>query len=208
MQRFAQSPRGATNFTVVDFDNSKISDDGMTLYLQYTQPYGPWQSGLNIFVMDKSFVEGLGDSPDWFSKDSVCGSGPYTVKESTTDVSITFERRDDWWMKDEADEGVASAKEITIYKYTDDTTMMADYMNGVIDVAINLTADDCDEIAADSSLGTYVPVSSNASAVIVLSPENEILKNDKIREAICLGTDGAAIADQAWAFWPLPPSPR
>ena len=125
MQRFAQSPRGATNFTVVDFDNSKISDDGMTLYLQYTQPYGPWQSGLNIFVMDKSFVEGLGDSPDWFSKDSVCGSGPYTVKESTTDVSITFERRDDWWMKDEADEGVASAKEITIYKYTDDTTMMA-----------------------------------------------------------------------------------
>ena len=192
MQRFAQSPRGATNFTVVDFDNSKISDDGMTLYLQYTQPYGPWQSGLNIFVMDKSFVEGLGDSPDWFSKDSVCGSGPYTVKESTTDVSITFERRDDWWMKDEADEGVASAKEITIYKYTDDTTMMADYMNGVIDVAINLTADDCDEIAADSSLGTYVPVSSNASAVIVLSPENEILKNDKIREAICLGTDGAA----------------
>lgn len=204
MQRFAQSPRGATNFTVVDFDNSKISDDGMTLYLQYTQPYGPWQSGLNIFVMDKSFVEGLGDSPDWFSKDSVCGSGPYTVKESTTDVSITFERRDDWWMKDEADEGVASAKEITIYKYTDDTTMMADYMNGVIDVAINLTADDCDEIAADSSLGTYVPVSSNASAVIVLSPENEILKNDKIREAICLGTDGTAIADQAWGILATP----
>ena len=50
----------------------------------------------------------------------------------------------------------ASAKEITIYKYTDDTTMMADYMNGVIDVAINLTADDCDEIAADSSLFIFL----------------------------------------------------
>ena len=146
MQRFASSTRGAANFAVIDFDKTTISDDGMTMYLQYNQEYGPWQSGLNIFVMDKSFVEDLGDNPDWFSKDSVCGSGPYTVKESITDTSITFERRDDWWMQDEADAGVASAKEITIYKYTDDTTMMADYVNGVIDVAINLTADDCEEI--------------------------------------------------------------
>ncbi len=200
MQRFAASTRGAANFAVIDFDKTTISDDGMTLYLQYNQEYGPWQSGLNIFVMDKSFVEGLGDNPDWFSVDSVCGSGPYSVKESITDTSITFERRDDWWMKDEVDANVASAKEITIYKYTDDTTMMADYVNGVIDIAINITADDCEEIEADSSLGTYVPVNSNASAVIVLSPQNEILQNEKIREAICIGTDGEAIAEQAWGI--------
>ena len=204
IQRFAASPRGATNFTVVDFDNTKISDDGMTLYLQYNQEYGPWQSGLNIFVMDKTFVEGLGDSPDWFSKDSVCGSGPYTVTESITDTSITFERRDDWWQKDEVDDTVASAKQITAYKYTDDTTMMADYINGVIDVAINITSDDCEEIEADSNLGSYVPVSSNASAVIVLSPENEILQNEKIRQAICIGVDAEAIADQAWGILATP----
>ena len=204
MQRFASSTRGAANFAVIDFDKTTISDDGMTMYLQYNQEYGPWQSGLNIFVMDKSFVEDLGDNPDWFSKDSVCGSGPYTVKESITDTSITFERRDDWWMQDEADAGVASAKEITIYKYTDDTTMMADYVNGVIDVAINLTADDCEEIENDSSLGTYVPVNSNASAVIVLSPENEILQNEKIREAICIGTDSDAITDQTFGILGTP----
>ncbi len=204
IQRFAASPRGATNFTVVDFDSTKISDDGMTLYLQYNQEYGPWQSGLNIFVMDKTFVEGLGDSPDWFSKDSVCGSGPYTVTESITDTSITFERRDDWWQKDEVDDTVASAKQITAYKYTDDTTMMADYINGVIDVAINITSDDCEEIESDSSLGSYTPVSSNASAVIVLSPENEILQNEKIRQAICIGVDAEAIADQAWGILATP----
>jgi peptide/nickel transport system substrate-binding protein len=200
MQRFASSTRGAANFSVIDFDATTISDDGMTLYLQYNQEYGPWQSGLNIFVMDKSFVEGLGDSPDWFSKDSVCGSGPYTVTESITDTSITFERRDDWWQADEVADTVASAKTIVAYKYTDDTTMMADYINGVIDVAINITSDDCEEIAADSSMGTYIPVSSNASAVIVLSPENEILQNEKIRQAICIGVDAEAIAEQAFGI--------
>lgn len=187
----------------MDFDASTISDDGMTLYLQYNQPYGPWRSGLNIFVMNKDFVEGLGENADWFSGESVCGSGPYAVKESVTDVSITFEKRDDWWMAGEAGDS-ATVKEITCYKYTDGTTMMADYMNGVIDVAINLTANDCEEISADPGLGTYVPVSSNASAVIVLSPQNEDLKNDKLREAICLGTDSAAIADLAWGILATP----
>lgn len=203
MQRFAQSSRGGTNFTVVDFDASTISEDGMTLYLQYNQPYGPWQSGLNIFVMNKDFVEALGENADWFSKDSVCGSGPYAVKESVTDVSITFEKRDDWWMADEAGDS-ASVQEITCYRYTDNTTMMADYINGVIDVAINLTANDCEEISADPSLGTYVPVSSNASAVIVLSPQNQDLQNEKLREAICIGTDAAAIADLTWGILGTP----
>jgi ABC-type transport system substrate-binding protein len=203
MQRFAQSPRGATNFTVVDFDASTISDDGLTLNLQYNQEYGPWQSGLNVFVMDKSFVEALPEDTDWFSADSVCGSGPYSVKESVIGISITFEKRDDWWMQDEAGD-TASVQEITIYGYSDSTTMMADYTNGVIDVAINLTASDCEDIAADPSLGTYVAVSSNASAVIVLSPENEILQNEDIRKAICLGTDADSIGEMAWGILGTP----
>lgn len=203
IQRFSQSPRGATNFSVVDFDATAISDDGMTLYLQYTQPYGPWQSGLNQFIMNKDFVEGLGDNADWFSPDSVCGSGPYVITDSVTDISISFEKRADWWMADEAD-GSASVQKMTVYAYKDSTTMMADYMNSVIDVAINLTASDCEEIGADSALGTYVPVSSCASAVIVLSPQNEILQNAKLREAICLGTDAAAISDMAWGILATP----
>lgn len=205
MQRFAQSPRGATNFTVVDFEATTISEDGMTLYLQYNQPYGPWQSGLNEFIMNKDFVEALGEDADWYSAESVCGSGPYVIKESVTDISITFEKRTDWWMAGEAGDS-ASVQELTVYAYKDSTTMMADYMNGVIDVAINLTASDCEEISADPSLGTYVPVSSNASAVIVLSPQNEILQNEKIREAICLGTDAAAISDMAWGILATPSS--
>ena len=81
--------------------------------------------------------------------------------------------------------------------------MMADYMNGVIDVAINLTADDCDEIAADSSLGTYVPVSSNASAVIVLSPENEILKTTRSARPSAWAPTAPPLPIRPGAFWPL-----
>lgn len=203
LQRFAQSTRGATNFTVVDFEASSISEDGLTLNLQYNQPYGPWQSGLNIFVMNEDFVESLPEDTDWYSADSVCGSGPYAVKDTVMGISITFEKREDWWMQDEAGDS-ASVQEITIYSYSDDTTMMADYTNGVIDVAINLSASDCERIADDSTLGTYVPVNSNATAVIVLSPENEILKNEDIRKAICLGTDADSIAEMVWGILGTP----
>lgn len=203
LQRFAQSPRGATNFSVVDFDASTISDDGLTLTLQYNQPYGPWQSGLNEFILDEAFVEGLGDSADWYDPASICGSGPYQVTASVTDISVTLERRDDWWMASEAGDS-AQVKTITCYGYSDDTTMMADYMNGVIDVAVNLTAADCEEIGADASLGSYSTVSSNASAVIVMSPQNADLQNETLRQAICVGTDAAAIADMAWGILATP----
>ncbi len=194
MNRVAQSPRGGTNFAVIDLDACTISDDGLTLYVQYNTSYGPWQSALNIYIMNQDFVEGLGENPDWYSIDSACGSGPYTCTDNTIGISMSFEKRDDWWMQDDAG-GAATVKDITAYSYSDNTTMMADYMNGVIDIAIGLTADDCTEISADSSLGTYVTVSSKAVAVIVLSPQCELLQNENIRKAICIGTDSDAIGD-------------
>ena len=51
MNRVAQSPRGGTNFAVIDLDACTISDDGLTLYVQYNTSYGPWQSALNIYMM-------------------------------------------------------------------------------------------------------------------------------------------------------------
>ncbi len=205
MNRVAQSPRGGTNFAVIDLDACTISDDGLTLYVQYNTSYGPWQSALNIYIMNEDFVEGLGENPDWYSIDSACGSGPYTCTDNTIGISMSFEKRDDWWMQDEAN-GSATVKDITAYSYSDNTTMMADYMNGVIDVAIGLTADDCTEISADSSLGTYVTVSSKAVAVIVLSPQCELLQNENIRKAICIGTDSDAVGDIVYGVLGQPAS--
>lgn len=194
MGRVAASPRGGTNFAVINLDECTISDDGLTLYVQYNTSYGPWQSALNIYIMNQSFVEGLGDDPDWYSTDSACGSGPYTCVDNTIGISMAFEKRDDWWMQDTAN-GSATVKKITAYSYSDNTTMMADYINGVIDIAIGLTADNCTEISADANLGTYVTVSSKAVAVIVLSPRCELLQNENIRKAMCLGTDSDSIGE-------------
>lgn len=205
MGRVAASPRGGSNFAVVDLDKCTISDDGLTLYVQYNTSYGPWQSALNIFIMNETFVEGLGEDPDWYSVDSACGSGPYRCTNNTIGISMAFEKRDDWWMQDDAG-GSATVREITAYSYSDNTTMMADYMNGVIDVAIGLTADNCTEISADASLGTYVTVSSKAVAVIVLSPQCELLQNENIRKAMCLGTDADAIGDVVFGVLGQPAS--
>lgn len=204
IRRFSQSPRGGSNFTYTDLDNSYVSDDNMTLYLVYTQPYGPYLSGLNVFVVNESFIEedmGGDDNIDWYSPNSICGSGPYVVSNFEMGLSTTYEKRDDWWQQEEVGDTAATVQTITCHQYTDNNTMMVDYENGVLDVAISLTDDDCERIAADEALGTYVTVPSNAVAVIAMAQDNEILtSNEALREAICIGTDSAAIAERAWGI--------
>ena len=198
LQRYAASPRGATNFAVVAFDDSYVSDDGLTLYLQYNTAYAPFYSGLAQCVLNKSFVEAMEEEGEvnWYSIEAVDGSGPYLVTESVTDVSMTFEKNPDWWEQAEIDESgeiEAYLDTITVYPYKDNTTMIADYYNGVIDVAINLTDSLCNEIGADPSLGTIGYVSSHSVDQIVISTKNPVLQNEKLREAICIGTDSSTI---------------
>ncbi|MCD7845795.1 MAG: ABC transporter substrate-binding protein, partial [Oscillospiraceae bacterium] len=76
--------------------------------------------------------------------------------------------------------------------------LYGDYINGVIDVALNLTSDDVDLLASDG-YGTSVAADSHSVANIAISSTNEILANNEtLREAICIGTDAAVIASRAY----------
>lgn len=204
IRRFAQSPRGGANFGFTDLENSYVSDDGLTVNLVYTATYGPYLSALNVFIVNESFIEddmGGDDNIDWYSADSICGSGPYTVSDFQIGQSTTFEKRADWWQQEEVGDTAATVQTIKCQQYSDNNTMMVDYESGVLDVVISLTDDDCERIGADSALGTYVTVPSNAVAGIVLAADNEVFSNnEKLREAICIGVDTAAIAKRAWGI--------
>jgi ABC-type transport system substrate-binding protein len=199
LDRASQVPRTAANYAMLLMDQAEISDDNLTISIPWSKTYGAWPLIVSSLVMlDASWIEENGgeENFDWFDPSLVCGSGPYAVTEFTNGISTTFELRDDWWYKDEADADYCSIQTINIKQYSDSNTLMVDYETGTIDAAVNLSASDVDSINdAAGSKGTAVTIPSNYTAAIVLGVDNNsIFDNMNLRKAICLGTDADAIA--------------
>lgn len=186
----------ATYAALIDFDASYISDDGMTLYYQFKTPYGPYQQQCQVHVVDKSWIEANGgDDFDYFDPSLVNGSGPYKVTEFTVDTSATYQLRDDWWMKDSAEDGYCEFDELVCYSYSDETTLLVDFENGVVDIAMSIS-DTSVKLVENNSLGTVHKVSSNAVCAIVMDVDgNSLFDNMALRQAICYGTDTEALAE-------------
>ncbi|MCD8156164.1 MAG: ABC transporter substrate-binding protein, partial [Clostridiales bacterium] len=124
----------------------------------------------------------------------VVGSGPYVCTELVQDSYQVFELRDDYW-------GTSHGYTMTIDKltctlYNDNTTMMADYANGLIDIAYSLNNDDYDAALAGDYGDVYTDVlSNNMVAWLVMDYDNGYTADAAVREAICYAVDVDAIAD-------------
>ena len=193
IRRKVESPTGQW-YANMNPDKCTVSDDGMTVNIVYDNTFGPGLNKLNIYILDKSFVEGLGDSPDWYDPASVNGSGPYKVVEYAKDASVSMEKRDDYWGEDSF-----QADRINAVGYTDQTTMMIDLESGAIDIALNTS-----EIDTAAALnGDIKNVSgdvawANSVAMIIFSPKCEALKDKAVREAICYAVDTELMTDAAF----------
>jgi len=199
VERKQNSPTGGW-YRAINVAESTVSDDGLTVNLKYDYVYGVGTHKLNIYVMDKSFVEGLGESPDWYDPANIVGSGPYKVTGYTKDSSVTFEKRDDYWGALDCD-----ADKITVNQYTDQTTMMIDLESGALDIAINTSEVDSSVALAGGIDNVALDlVSSNAVAMLVMSDESEVLQDIRVREAICHAIDSEAVADAAFGVLGIP----
>jgi ABC-type transport system substrate-binding protein len=202
----ATSPRTAGNWAkYVDFDRSYVSDDNMTLYVQFNMPLGTWEYQLSQpGILDESWIEENGgfDNFDWFDIDLVNGTGPYIPTEFTIGVSTTYERVEDWWGSDLFTTSYCYADKIICLQYSDETTMMVDYENGVIDMALSLSSTSFDRVVADPSLGTAQSTSSGCVADIAMNYDvvdsNPLLDNIDLRKAICYGTPADDLGELAY----------
>ncbi len=206
-QRGTLSAQQAANWAkYVDLENSSVSDDNLTCYVQFLVSLGTWQRQLaSVGIMNQSWVEehGGAEDMDYFDISIVDGSGPYVPTEFEIGVSTTYEIKDDWWNAESISTGFCYANKITCLQYTDETTMMVDYENDVLDIALSLSTTSMERVLGDASLGTAQSVSSNAVAVLTMDYDvdgNELLENESLRKAICYGTPAEDLAELGYGI--------
>lgn len=177
----------------IDFENSSVSDDGMTLYLKYFSVYGGALAEIMIPVMDDEFMAAHPDDDEiwWNGPD---GSGPYAVKEAVNGSYITYELRDDYWDTSKS----FDCTEVTVRYYSDANTMWVDYQNGVIDAVMGLDETQINAIESGAVEGTVVMANTNAVPALVMNENNQYLKDIEVRKAICHAIDWNAVGDIAF----------
>lgn len=203
----AMSPRMAGNWNqYIDLENSSVSDDDSTLYVQFNSTYGMWQFQLSQpGILDKSWVDEHGgfETFDWFDIDLVNGSGPYYPTENTIGISTSYAKVENWWGDELCTTAFCYADKINCLQYTDETSMMVDYENGVLDMILSLSATGFDRIVANpDTLGTAQSTSSNCVATIAMNHDtvegNPLLENIDLRKAICYGTPASDLGALAY----------
>jgi peptide/nickel transport system substrate-binding protein len=173
----------------IDFDASTIEGNVLTLKLKeidadflYMLANDQWAS-----VVCQSYVEANPDS--WW--DAPCGSGPYVCTENAEGSHSSYTRRDDYWGD------LPDAEFVTIHHYSESTTMIADFENGVLDMA--LAVDEADYLAADA--GDYgsdvvTQLFPTYDIISVQLPEyNEIFDDIRVRQAIAMSIDYETFAN-------------
>ena len=183
----------STGYDVIDFDNSTIDGNTLTLKLLSSYPDIVTQLANDRFacVVCKSYVESTGDDAFW---DKPVGTGPYVCVENVNGSHSSYERRDDYWGD------LPEAESITIRNYSELTTMMVDFDNKVLDLVLDVGETDYN-IALDGGYGDDVTgkLFPTYDILAITMPEYvELFDNENVRKAVALALDTAAITNRVY----------
>ncbi len=187
-------------YQYIDFDASTVSEDGMTLTLVYSQPYGPALRSLNCAIMERSFTEAHDNTDDIWLTGPV-GSGPYEITECVKDSYWVFTLREDYWDAD----STYDATQITLKFYSDETAMYVDYQAGNLDCIYYISSTIVDQIeAAGGSQGTVQYYTDNNTVLLALNANSQYLSDPVVREAIAYAIDTSYIAEVCYGSLGVP----
>lgn len=199
LDRFDDVGSSYTYWDGIDFEQSYAPDD-YTVVLVTPNVNVSLIAYMTTFrgsVVCKSWAEQASDE-DWW--DSAVGSGPYLCTENTSGSQSVFTARDDYW------QGAPEFSTITIKYYTEQTTMMVDYENGVIDACYDLSASNIARVRnGDVSNSTLVldPNPMTWTILIAQKKEDSPMTNELFRKAFVEALDmeglGIAVADDLFS---------
>ena len=175
----------------IDFDNCTI--DGNVLTLKLLTPSADFLYSLSndrwASVVNEDYVKANPDS--WW--DAPCGSGPYVCTENVDGSHSSYTVREDYWGE------LPDAATVTIRHYSESTTMLADFENNVLDIALNVSENDY-LTAVDGGYGDAQAVLFPTwDLLAVCLPEyNPVFDDIRVREAISLALDTTAITNAVY----------
>ncbi|MGI5971083.1 MAG: ABC transporter substrate-binding protein [Oscillospiraceae bacterium] len=193
--QMATSPEGVQNsyFNSIDFDNTTVSDDGLTVTLKLKNAFAPLNSILDVpLLVDKSEVENwTNDDERWW--DAPVSSGPYEVVENVAGSHTTYKLRGDYWNA----EFTPDWDEIIVNYYTNQTAMFVAFENNEIDLALNVNQNDYARLLSgdvkDAETAGYQLIATNSALIFCMSPYKTEFQDAKVREAIANALNGEEI---------------
>lgn len=174
-----------------DPDNFKEIDD-THIQIALSRPYSNLLDilGCEYYAIfsSKSFEE-QGSDAEAFSRDPV-GSGPYVLKDWSQGSSITLERNENYWDKD----NMPYYKEIVYTFIADASSRVTALQSGQVQIAYNLAPSQVETLRS----GGFTVNAFNQNVTVPLQfnmRNNAALANEDVRKAIIMAMDKKAIAD-------------
>ncbi|MGI5935992.1 MAG: ABC transporter substrate-binding protein [Oscillospiraceae bacterium] len=199
LQRIINSgSRTASSFDVYDWDKCEIIND-YEFRLVTKKPTGNALNFLATFyasILCKSYVESTGDEAFW---DKPNGTGPFKLVENISGDRQIFTINENYWGE------LPSFTQVTICQYSEPTTMMIDYENGVLDVIYEMSESDAKRIMNGEVDHTNLEIVPQVREYILcmydLHPD---LSKYEVRKAIAHAIDIQAVADMSFGILSKP----
>lgn len=185
----------APYYAYFDFENSSVSEDGLTVTLKYRQEFGPALAFLDRPIESKAYIEAHLDYTDAAWWNETCGSGPYTCVENVDGDHVTFERRDDYWADVTYD-----YQTITLRYYGDVTAMGIDFETGALDMVLGAMSEDAERVENGEVAHSAVAYAPQANCLLLCFDETLYpqFADLRVREAVAHAIDYEALGVAAY----------
>lgn len=132
------------------------------------------------------------ESENGFTNDPVA-TGPYKIKEWIPGTSVSFEKYEDYWNKDNVDDPRQNVDAIEVKIISEATQVAIALETGEVDFAYSVSVNDAARFQEESGFSVHELVSDQMSCVIFncdpICPFNDV----KLRQAVCYAINEQAI---------------
>lgn len=193
IKRATEKPSSASIFASFDAENTKVVDE-LTVDVATKAPFAAVYNYLTSTrgeIISKKAVEEMGD--DQFGRSPV-GTGPFKFDSWVSGTSITLKRNENYWGEKPAYE------KLTLKFITETANRALEIESGNADIVLDPDTGDLDRLKETEGL-KVVTGDSYGLSYIVFSMDDEVLNNEKIREALSLALDLDSLVESVYGSY-------
>jgi ABC-type transport system substrate-binding protein len=148
----------------------------------------------------KAFAAQFGDPAVGHEPEKIVGSGPYQLVSWEEGVSLTLERRDNYWAKDRAESWLADEPEALVFKIISDNGTIGNALRDeLVDVVVDIGVDQFKEFRTEEYLQErydFSTVNSFKYFGMLMNQNDPLLADVRTRRALAHLVDVDAIIEQ------------